>query len=91
MPFPFFGAYYFDRAAPAMERMIEDTRLRLKVLCNQATNVALAEALVRYCTYARNNHSKWNDRWDNPPPQSVKQFVEQNLSKELKDTPNFYL
>ena len=89
--FPFFGAYYFDRAAPAMELMIEDTRLRLKVLCNQATNVALAEALVRYCTYARNNHSKWNDRWDNPPPQSVKQFVEQNLSKELKDTPNFYL
>ena len=89
--FPFFGVYYLDRTAPAIERVIDDTNLRKKLFGEQSSDEVLAEAILRYCTYARSRSSAWGVRWNFSRPQTIVSFVDRHGPEYLKNNPHFAL
>ena len=84
---PFFGADYFDKITPLLEKLISDPDYRSVVFGNSLTDQCMATAVARYCLIVSNENSEFRSfwhmpLWDEGPPSIVQDFLRQNLTQE---------
>ncbi len=80
---PYFRLYHLDRIVPIMDRMINQTQLRHKLLGSKFTDEQLATTFAECVSHSMRVYGPftiWRDRM----PDTISRFLEANPTKEVK-------